>query len=80
VPGKRIVGTNLRDSFKGTGGPDRIRTRGGKDKVRAIGGDADRVDCGSGKDVVIVDAEDRIKNCEKVRGKAVSKKKGKGKK
>jgi hypothetical protein len=29
---------------------------------------------------VIMDAEDRIKNCEKVRGKAVGKKKGKGKK
>lgn len=80
VPGKRIVGTNLRDNLKGGGGPDRIRTRGGKDKVRVKGGSADRVDCGKGKDVVIVDPTDRIKNCEKVRRSGKAKKKGKAKK
>jgi hypothetical protein len=79
VPGKRIVGTNLRDKFKGGGGPDRIRTRGGKDKVRVIGGSADRVDCGSGKDVLIADSEDRFKHCEKVRGTGTPRKKGKAK-
>jgi hypothetical protein len=75
VPGKRVVGTNLRDSFTGGGGPDRIRTRGGKDKVRVIGGAADRVDCGKGKDVAIVDPTDRIKSCEKVRRSGEGKKK-----
>jgi hypothetical protein len=74
VPGKRIVGTNLRDNFKGGGGPDRIRTRGGKDKVRVRGGSTDRVDCGKGKDVVIADPTDRIKNCEKVRRSGKAKK------
>jgi hypothetical protein len=69
------VGTNLRDSFTGGGGPDRIRTRGGKDKVRVIGGAADRVDCGKGKDVAIVDPTDRIKSCEKVRRSGEGKKK-----
>ena len=74
IPGKRIVGTNLRDKFKGGGGPDRIRTRGGKDEVRVRGGSTDRVDCGSGKDVVIADRSDRTRKCEKVR------RSGKGKK
>ncbi|HET8592516.1 MAG TPA: hypothetical protein VFL56_02540 [Solirubrobacterales bacterium] len=80
VPGRRIVGTNLRDAFKGGGGPDQIRTRGGKDKVRVLGGGIDRVDCGTGKDVVIADRTDRTKNCEKVRRSAKGKKKGKTKK
>jgi hypothetical protein len=67
APGKRIVGTNLADRFKGTAGPDQIRTRGRKDTVRVRGGSADRVDCGSGKDKVFADAADRLKRCERVR-------------
>jgi Ca2+-binding RTX toxin-like protein len=78
VPGKRIVGTNLRDSFKGGGGPDQIRTRGGNDKVWVRGGGVDRVDCGAGKDVVIAGAEDKMKRCEKTRIRGGGKK-GKGK-
>ncbi len=81
-PGKRIVGTNLHDGLRGSPGPDQIRTRGGKDTVKVRGGSSDRVDCGSGKDVVIADSTDRVKHCEKVRmkGRKVHKKKGKGKK
>jgi hypothetical protein len=67
VPGRRIVGTNLADKFKGTGGPDQIRTRGGKDRVRVRGGSTDKVDCGGGKDKVIADETDRVKHCEIVR-------------
>ena len=74
VPGKRAVGTNARDNFKGSRGPDRIRTRGGKDKVRVRGGSTDRVNCGKGTDVVIADPTDRTKKCEKVRRKGTSKK------
>jgi hypothetical protein len=73
VPGKRVVGTNARDNFKGSRGPDRIRTRGGKDKVRVRGGSTDRVNCGNGKDVVIADRADRTKKCEKVRRKGKTK-------
>jgi hypothetical protein len=76
VPGKRIVGTNARDNFKGSKGPDRIRTRGGRDKVRVRGGSTDRVNCGNGKDVVIADLTDRTKKCETVLRKG---KKGKAK-
>lgn len=66
--GLRIVGTNLRDGFKGGAGPDTIRTRGGKDKVRVRGGGIDVVDCGKGRDIVIADATDKLRKCEKVKG------------
>jgi hypothetical protein len=66
VPGRRMYGTDVRDTFKGTPGPDVIRTRGGKDRVRVRGGDADVVDCGKGKDKAVVDREDRTRRCEKV--------------
>ena len=74
--GQTIVGTDLADNLKGGGGPDVVRTRGGKDKVRVRGGGADRVDCGKGRDVVIVDPGDRIKRCERVKraGKGRNKK------
>ena len=66
-PGRRIVGSNVRDVLKGTPGPDVIRSRGGKDTVRVRGGGADVVNCGNGKDKVIADAGDRVKSCEKGR-------------
>jgi hypothetical protein len=66
--GLRIVGTNLNDGFKGGAGPDVIRTRGGRDKVRVRGGAADVVNCGKGRDIVIADASDKIRKCEKVKG------------
>lgn len=68
--GHRIIGTNGKDGLAGTPGPDRIRARGGKDKVRVRGGDADIVNCGKGKDVVIADERDKLKRCERVRGPA----------
>lgn len=66
-PGLRIVGTNVRDTFKGGPGPDSIRARGGRDKVRVRGGGPDRVNCGKGRDVAIVDAGDVVRKCEKVK-------------
>jgi hypothetical protein len=67
--GKRIVGTNARESFKGTPGPDVIRTRGGADKVKVRGGGTDVVNCGKGKDRVIADTADKLRRCEQVRGR-----------
>jgi hypothetical protein len=67
-PGRTLVGTNLRDSFKGGAGPDVVRTRGGRDKVRVRGGGSDVVDCGKGRDLVIADPSDELRRCEKVRG------------
>lgn len=74
APGRRIVGTDLKDRFKGTAGPDAIRTRGGPDRIFVRGGARDVVKCGKGKDTVIADRSDRLRGCEKVR------RKGKGRK
>jgi hypothetical protein len=67
--GKRIVGTNARESFKGAAGPDVIRARGGSDKVKVRGGASDVVNCGKGKDTVIADDSDHLRRCERVRGR-----------
>lgn len=67
--GKRIVGTNRKESFKGTRGPDVIRARGGADKIKVRGGGRDVVNCGKGKDTVIADKRDKLRRCEKVRGR-----------
>lgn len=69
-PGRRIVGTNLADRFKGTAGPDVIRTRGGRDVVRVRGGGRDVVNCGKGRDRVVADRSDRLRRCERVRRKS----------
>jgi hypothetical protein len=66
-PGRSIVGTDLRDKFKGTGGPDTIRSRGGNDRVIVRGGGIDLVKCGKGKDLAVGDSTDRLRGCEKVR-------------
>jgi hypothetical protein len=34
--------------------------------VRTAGGGADRVDCGAGRDGVVLDARDRRSRCERV--------------
>ena len=67
APGRTIVGTDLRDKFKGTGGPDTIRSRGGNDRVIVRGGGIDLVKCGKGKDVAVGDSTDRLRGCEKAR-------------
>ena len=65
VPGRRIVGTNVRDVLKGTAGPDVIQSRGGKDVIRVRGGGRDFVNCGKAKDKVVADGRDRLRLCEK---------------
>lgn len=66
--GKKILGRDADDRIEGTGGADTIRARGGRDRVLARGGEADRVDCGPGRDKVLADRHDKIaKNCETVR-------------
>ena len=66
--GKKILGRDADDRIEGTGGADTIRARGGRDRVFARGGEADRVDCGPGRDKVLADRHDKIaKNCETVR-------------
>ena len=69
--GRRIVGSDRADRLRGTAGFDVIRGRGGRDRINLRKGGEDRVNCGSGQDVVLVstgDSDDRIRpNCERVR-------------
>ncbi len=69
--GERIFGRREGDRIKGTRGADVIRAGGGADRVDIRKGGPDRVDCGPGKDKVLVkgsDDDDKVaRNCEKVR-------------
>jgi len=69
-PPLTIGGSDGRDVIAGTAGPDRVLTSGGADRVDVRGGGADRVDCGAGKDTVVLDASDRAHGCETRRGAA----------
>jgi hypothetical protein len=72
--GQRIVGSPEGDKIKGTSGLDEIRARGGDDTVDVRKGSADTVNCGGGKDTVLLKratASDGLVikgNCERVRG------------
>lgn len=69
--GERIIGRADRDRIKGTAGFDTIKARAGDDRIDLRKGAADRVDCGSGRDTVVVkrgDDDDRLgRNCERLR-------------
>jgi hypothetical protein len=69
--GKVIYGSEHGDRIKGTRGPDRIAARGGSDVVNLRSGGEDRVNCGGGRDEVILDHGDRndhiARSCERVR-------------
>jgi hypothetical protein len=63
---KRIVGTRGPDRILGTSGPDRILARAGTDRVNVRGGSVDRVNCGTGRDRVVLGRRDSERLCEKV--------------
>lgn len=65
----RIFGKRGNDRLSGGPGRDRIFGGPGRDLILARGGGADFVDCGPGKDVARVDARDRVRHCERVRGR-----------
>jgi len=65
----RVNGGGGKDELKGGGGGDRLKGGGGKDELRSKKGGRDRVNCGKGRDIAIVDKRDKVSgNCEKVRG------------
>lgn len=68
--GTVIYGSGHADRIKGTRGPDHITARGGADVVNLRPGGQDRVNCGGGRDEVIVDSGDRnnhiAPSCERV--------------
>ena len=55
------------DRIVGGGGVDRMRGGPGLDRILAADGAAETVRCGTGRDVALVDAEDRTIGCERVR-------------
>lgn len=65
----RILGKRGNDRLHGGPGRDRIFGGPGRDLLLARGGGVDFVDCGPGRDVARVDARDRVKHCERVRGR-----------
>ena len=66
--GPSILGTARADFLGGTDGSDRIVARGGNDRISVeYDGGIDRISCGPGRDVVSVDARDRVEtDCEVV--------------
>ena len=62
-----IKGNSGRDRIKGSSGRDRLYGGSGGDRIDARDGRRDRVNCGSGRDIVIADRRDRVaRNCERV--------------
>lgn len=57
----------LDDQKLGGGGRDLLLGGAGADRVRTAGGSSDRVDCGPGRDSVLMDARDRQRRCESIR-------------
>jgi hypothetical protein len=55
------------DTILGGPGEDRIKPGQGDDHVLAQDDERDRIDCGYGLDVAVVDPADIIRNCERVR-------------
>jgi Ca2+-binding RTX toxin-like protein len=64
----RLVGGAGNDRLKGGDKRDKIAGGKGKDRINAKRGRKDKVDCGKGKDVAVVDKRDKVRRCEKVRG------------
>lgn len=67
-PQQVVAGTDKPDKIKGTELANKINARARNDLVKARGGGPDRINCGLGrKDVAVVDADDSVKACEKVK-------------
>ena len=67
-PPRLIVGTARADFLAGRDGSDRIVARAGNDRISAeYDGAVDRISCGTGRDIVTVDARDVVQSdCEVV--------------
>jgi Ca2+-binding RTX toxin-like protein len=64
-------GDDGRDEIKGTDGRDSLSGGKGGDLIRSIDRAADRVECGSGFDLALVDRRDTVRACEIVLGGAL---------
>ncbi|MEJ7789192.1 MAG: hypothetical protein WKF29_04850 [Thermoleophilaceae bacterium] len=61
-----LSGNEGDDLLDGGPGTDRLFGREGNDRIVASDGTRDMVDCGPGRDTVVADRADRVRNCEKV--------------
>ncbi|MBA2239965.1 MAG: hypothetical protein H0W09_01775 [Solirubrobacterales bacterium] len=67
--GRTIYASGSADRFAGTRGWDRIRALSGADRVDASQGGEDLVDCGAGRDTVLLGragGDDQIRGCERI--------------
>src|SRR3712207_9465510 len=62
----RLSGGAGDDKIDGGDGRNRYFGGSGRDVVDAANGSVERIDCGSGRDVVRADARDRLRGCERV--------------
>jgi Ca2+-binding RTX toxin-like protein len=66
-------GQDGKDRITGTDGADELTGGRGRDVIRSRDGAADRVDCGAGLDLAIVDRRDRVRQCNVVLRRSVRK-------
>ena len=62
--GRRIVGSAEADNIADTAGADAISARAGADRINVRGGEEDRVDCGPGRDRLVLSGNDTARRCE----------------
>ena len=63
----QLAGGPGNDLLDGRAGRDGIRGGTGNDFIPTAGAFPDRVDCGPGRDLVLVDPLDRVRHCERMR-------------
>ena len=61
----RLKGGNGNDTLTPGAGKDRVEGGGGEDKISARDGARDTIDCGAGRDKVVADRNDTVRNCER---------------
>lgn len=61
-----LDGGDGKDVFDGRGGTDELFGGAGEDRLLGRDGRRDRLDCGDGEDIAIVDTLDEVQNCEVV--------------
>jgi dipeptidyl aminopeptidase/acylaminoacyl peptidase len=61
-----IFGTSTSDHINGTRLADRVYALEGNDVINVRGGGRDRVDCGPGRDTVLADRVDLVRDCERI--------------
>jgi Ca2+-binding RTX toxin-like protein len=61
-----LSGGSGNDAIAAGQGRNKVSGGAGNDRINTVNGKRDRVNCGSGKDVVHADKKDKLRNCERV--------------